>query len=75
MKALIRKIFAALSNDAGHKARAEQYRDEFESEALASGDFKGVRFTRLDDGKYADPRLESEWVSWLRKAMLIDDVV
>jgi hypothetical protein len=51
------------------------YRDEFESAALASGDFKGVRFTRAADGKYVDARLESEWKTWVSQKIQVDSAI
>ena len=36
-------------------------REEFERKAFASGDFKGVRFTRRKEGDYADAGLDAAW--------------
>lgn len=71
----IKDTFAAIKSACNTEAREELYRDEFEAEALASGEFKGVRFTRLEDGKYADAGLESSWRIYVREAMQIDDVI
>lgn len=48
--------------DAEHE---DCFREEFEDEAFESGEFKGVRFTRTNDGKYADQRLEAHWKKWV----------
>lgn len=69
MMFVIRRIIEAAK---ANKAELEEsYRDEFETEAFASGEFKGVRFTRLSDGKYADDRLESTWRAWVKRAIQI----
>lgn len=71
----IKETVETIKKTFSKESREELYRDEFETEALASGEFKGIRFTRLDDGKYADANLEAAWRTWVREAMLIDDVV
>lgn len=50
----------------------EIYRDEFESSAVASGEFKGIRFTRSSDGRYVDERLQESWVTWRENKKTID---
>jgi len=51
----------------------QEYRDDFEAEAFASGEFKGVRFTRNKNGTYQDPRLQKRWESYLSMMMAIDN--
>ena len=57
LKNLFRPYSAAVLN--------QQYeavlREEFERKAFASGDFKGVRFTRRKEGDYTDAGLEAAW--------------
>lgn len=50
----------------------ERYRDEFEANALASGAFKGIRFTRASNGDYIDERLQESWVTWRENKKTID---
>lgn len=61
----LKNFFTLFNTSALHQECEELEREAFERHAFASGDFKGVRFTRLKDGKYADARLESEWREWL----------
>lgn len=56
----------------GERANDETYREEFEREAVRSGKFKMVRYTRGPDGKYDDERLEKEWQDYLADAKLTD---
>ena len=67
MIATIKKFFAAYKKAASVQALEESYRDDFEREALYSGDFQGVRFTRSEDGKYVNARLESTWRDWVTR--------
>lgn len=52
-----------------HKEALHEYdessRDNFERRAFASGDFKGIRFTRLKSGEYENPQLQSAWLEWV----------
>lgn len=65
MLTLVRTLIAAYKTAAFTRDHDELHRDEFERHAFASGDFKGVRFTRLKDGAYADARLEFAWHEWV----------
>lgn len=58
---MIRRFFAAYIEATNVQAVEESFRDDFEREALYSGDFKGIRFTRTTDGKYANALLETAW--------------
>lgn len=67
MRNLFNHIVEAYKKASGRCSQdfEEDHRDKFEREAFASGDFKGVRFTRTPGGEYANARLETTWKDWI----------
>ncbi|MBS4081352.1 MULTISPECIES: hypothetical protein [Pseudomonas] len=55
------------------KSTEEQHREDFEDEAFASGEFKGIRFTKNANGEYKDERLQKRWEAYLSMAKAIDN--
>ena len=66
MLTMLKTLVEAYKTAAFTREYDELHREDFERHAFASGDFKGVRFTRLKDGEYADARLESAWREWVK---------
>lgn len=60
----LKSFFKRTTSDLNQEFEETQ-REEFERQAFASGDFKGVRFTRLKAGDYADAGLDAAWREWL----------
>lgn len=50
----------------------EDYREEFEREMLASGDFKCALFTVDERGRYHDQRLQARWEEHLSNTAMLD---
>lgn len=61
MLTAIKNFFKPYSAAALNQEYEAVLREEFERKAFASGDFKGVRFTRRQSGDYADAGLEAAW--------------
>lgn len=57
----LKKFFKLINFSALEQEYEEALRERFEQKAFASGQFKGVRFTRSKEGNYLDARLEAAW--------------
>lgn len=55
------------------KSIEDQNREDFEDEAFASCEFKGIRFTKNGNGTYKDERLQKRWEAHLSMAKAIDN--
>lgn len=73
--ALMASLLNLVKRSLSTKDLEEPYREEFERKMLESGEFKGVRMTRDEEGRYINPRLEKAWRAYVSFEVSTDTAV